>query len=139
MKTSVVPDHQLATERMGYVVRALLKFEGDAGENDSKAPLNLSLVLDRSGSMSGAKLRYARKAAAFLVRRLRPEDVVSVVAYDDAVTTVSEPATGGQQAGLAAEIEAIRTGGSTNLSGGWLSAGGINFKARLFQFGFGGF
>ncbi|MEO7502817.1 MAG: VWA domain-containing protein [Gemmatimonadaceae bacterium] len=120
MKTSVVLDYHLATGRVGYLVRALLKFEGDAQETDSKAPLNLSLVLDRSGSMSGEKLRYARNAAAFLVRRLRPEDVVSVVAYDDTVTTVAEPATGAQQAGLPAEIETIRTGGSTNLSGGWL-------------------
>ncbi|MEO5580160.1 MAG: VWA domain-containing protein, partial [Gemmatimonadaceae bacterium] len=54
------------------------------------------------------------------VRRLRPSDVVSVVAFDDQVTTVAEPATGEGQAGLPAEIERIDVGGSTNLSGGWL-------------------
>ena len=107
MKTSVILDFHLATGRVGYLVRALLKFEGDAQETDAKAPLNLSLVLDRSGSMSGEKLRYARNAAAFLVRRLRPEDVVSVVAYDTTVTTVAEPATGSQQASLPAEIEPV--------------------------------
>ena len=120
MKSQVILDYQLATGRIGYMVRALLKFEGDASQPDGQVPLNLSLVLDRSGSMGGEKIRYAREAAAFLVRRLRPTDVVSVVAFDDQVTTVAEPATGEGQTGLPAEIERIDIGGSTNLSGGWL-------------------
>ena len=70
--------------------------------------------------MSGPKLEYARHAAADLVRRLRPEDVVSVVTYDDEVTTVAEPNTGSAQRDLPGEIERIQSGGSTNLSGGWL-------------------
>jgi len=120
LRSQVILDYQLATGRVGYVVRALLKFEGDAAQHDGQVPLNLSLVLDRSGSMSGEKIRYAREAAAFLVRRLRPADVVSVVAFDNEVATVAEPATGEGQTGLPAEIERIEVGGSTNLSGGWL-------------------
>lgn len=120
MKSQVILDYQLATARAGYVVRALLKFEGDEAAPSRSVPLNLSMVLDRSGSMGGAKLRHARKAAAFLVRRLRPDDVVSVIAFDDSVITIAEPATGSAQAGLAREIESIHSGGSTNLSGGWL-------------------
>jgi len=120
LKSQVILDYHLATGRVGYVVRALLKFEGDAAHSDGKMPLNLSLVLDRSGSMGGEKIEYARKAAAFLVRRLRPTDVVSVVSFDDEVVTVAEPATGDAQSGLPAEIEQIEVGGSTNLSGGWL-------------------
>ena len=120
MKTSVVLDYHLASGRVGYVVRALLKFEGDSAIPAEHIPLNLSVVLDRSGSMSGPKLVYARRAAADLVRRLRPEDVVSVVAYDDQVTTVAQPHTGDAQSDLPAEIEGIEVGGSTNLSGGWL-------------------
>jgi Ca-activated chloride channel homolog len=70
--------------------------------------------------MHGGKLTAAREAAALLVRRLAPEDIVSVVAYDDQVETVAEPATGAAQADLPRQIERIETGGSTNLSGGWL-------------------
>jgi Ca-activated chloride channel homolog len=120
LKTSVLLDYQLATGRVGYLVRALLKFEGDSAPSTEHIPLNVSVVLDRSGSMSGPKLDYARRAAADLVRRLRPEDVVSVVTYDDQVTTVAEPDTGNAQRDLPRQIESIHSGGSTNLSGGWL-------------------
>jgi Ca-activated chloride channel family protein len=70
--------------------------------------------------MSGEKLDAARKAAAMLVRRLSPADTVSVVAFDDAVDVVAPPATGDAQEALPGLIESIQSGGSTNLSGGWL-------------------
>jgi Ca-activated chloride channel family protein len=50
-------------------------------------PLNFSLVLDRSGSMAGEKLRQMKDAAKMVVDRLGPGDLLSVVIFDD-----SEPA-----------------------------------------------
>jgi Ca-activated chloride channel family protein len=118
MKTTVLLDHEPVDG--GRVVRMLLRIEAEAPPRTDRLPLNLSIVLDRSGSMHGGKLHAARAAAALLVRRLSPEDVVSVVAYDDVVHTIAEPAKGAEQAGLPRAIESIETGGSTNLSGGWL-------------------
>ena len=119
MKTSVLLDHEPVADG-GFLVRALLRIEGDPPQDDDRVPLNLSLVLDRSGSMSGEPLRAALEAASLLVRRLRMEDVVSVVAYDDEVHVVAPPSTGEAQEGLVERIQEIRTGGMTNLSGGWL-------------------
>lgn len=130
MKTTILLEHEPYTAggaggpggvgTGAHVVRALLRIEAQPRTDQARVPLNLSIVLDRSGSMSGAKLAAAREAAALLVRRLWPEDVVSVVAYDDQVTTIAPPATGAAQFGLARHIEAIQSGGTTNLSGGWL-------------------
>ena len=120
MKHAVLVDHELAVSQHGYIVRALVRLTGHAPAGKTRTPINISLVLDRSGSMAGPKLDAAREAAAFLVQRLAPEDIVSVVAYDDEVETVALPATGSAQAGTTQRIHGIQTGGCTNLSGGWL-------------------
>jgi Ca-activated chloride channel family protein len=136
MQHKVLVDYELAVAQQGFIVRALLELKGKAPSPDNRIPLNLSIVLDRSGSMGGEKLSAARDAAAMLIRRLHPDDVVSVVAYDDEVITVADPATGDAQAALPRLVHDIGEGGSTNLSGGWLRgrelvargmrAGGVN-------------
>jgi Ca-activated chloride channel family protein len=120
MKHDVLLDYELAVTQDNFIVRALVKLTGQLPDSGARIPLNLSLVLDKSGSMHGEKLSAASNAAAFLVRRLHPQDVVSVVAYDDGIETVALPATGDRQHDLPRQIEAITSGGSTNLSGGWL-------------------
>lgn len=119
MKTSILLDHEPVADG-GYFVRALLRIEGDPPKAENRTPLNLSLVLDRSGSMQGEPLQAAIEAATMLVRRLRMEDIVSVVAYHNEVQVIARPATGEHQEELVRQIEGITVGGSTNLSGGWL-------------------
>lgn len=126
METLLQVDHQsLNSEDSpnpagGTVVRALLTIKGVAAERTSRAPIGLAFVLDRSGSMGGERIEAARSASARAVERLHPDDVVSVVAFDDQVRTVAAPRSRGQHVGLAAALHAIEVGGSTNLSGGWL-------------------
>jgi Ca-activated chloride channel family protein len=84
--------------------------------------LNLGLVVDRSGSMTGEKLEKAKEAAAHCVRTLSGQDRVAVVAYDNEVNVVAENTrltTEGRD-GLLRKIARIESRGNTNLSGGWL-------------------
>ena len=119
MKPSIQLDHEPVADG-GWLVRALLRIEGEERGDDRRVPLNLSLVLDRSGSMAGEKIAAAKQAARSLVQRLSPADTVSVVAFDSDVETIAAPETGEAQEDLASRIAALSAGSMTNLSGGWL-------------------
>ncbi len=61
-------------------------------ERGRRAPVNVAIVLDRSGSMEGRKLEEAKRAAIMAIGQLRDDDVISVVTYESTVD-VLVPAT----------------------------------------------
>ncbi len=88
--------------------------------DNSRLPLNISFVLDRSGSMHGAKLDYTKKAVQFAVRNLDSIDRVSLVIFDNQVELPIPSTTAEVKDQLAQLIENIYARGNTNLSGGLL-------------------
>lgn len=80
----------------------------------------LILVLDRSGSMSGAKIEQAKASLRFVVNNLHEGDLFNIVAYDSAVERFKPELqrfdTAARQAALG-WIEGIYAGGSTNIDG----------------------
>lgn len=95
-----------------------------------RTPLNLAIVLDRSGSMAGRPLTEAKRCAEHMIRGLTAEDRVALVAFDDDVTIVSPSVLAGSPAAILAALRDIDSGGSTNLHGGWL-AGAENVGAHV--------
>src|SRR5262249_55382640 len=53
--------------------------------NDNRTPVNVAFVIDRSGSMQGARIVQAREAAIMALNRLDANDIASVVIFDDKV------------------------------------------------------
>jgi len=91
-------------------------------QSNIRAPLNISLVLDRSGSMSGEKLNYVKRAAIHVLELLDEKDTASVVVYDDEIEMIvpSGNLTELFRKQAIHKVSTIQSGGSTNLSGGWL-------------------
>jgi Ca-activated chloride channel family protein len=91
-------------------------------QRETRPPLNLALVIDRSGSMGGEKLAYAKRAAQQVLTRLTARDRIAVVAYDDQIDIVSSSSlvTDADRATISSSIEALTPRASTNLGEGWL-------------------
>src|SRR6266403_1176890 len=126
---SPAPDVTLrVTPDRDYIYRSgsrevIVQVEIEARKNDEarRAPMNLYMVLDRSGSMEGAKLEKARQAAAMAVDKLNDDDIFSLVTYDDQTDLLIPPeCVGGRdhREELKTRIHRIQAGGSTALHAG---------------------
>jgi Ca-activated chloride channel family protein len=83
-----------------------------------RTPLNLAVVLDRSGSMTGAKIEKARQAAMGLVDQLAPGDSFSLIAYSDHAEVLVPAQELEDREAVKSRISHIRPGGSTALYAG---------------------
>jgi Ca-activated chloride channel family protein len=83
-----------------------------------RTPLNLCLVLDKSGSMSGGKIQRLKEAALQAVDRLGKEDVLSIVAFSDGAQVLLRATKLRDRSDAVAAIEHLQADGSTALYAG---------------------
>lgn len=83
-----------------------------------RPPINLSVVLDRSGSMGGRKIEDAKEAAVAALRRLDAQDLFSFVVYNAGVETILPAQPVADVEAMEQRIRAIGASGGTNLFGG---------------------
>lgn len=105
----------MTTQQLVYV---LLEAQPGAGMAQVQMPLNLSLVLDKSGSMQGNKIENLRQAAKLVVDRLGPQDTISIVAFSDRKYLIAGSQPVADKEELKKKIDRIRDGGGTAISGG---------------------
>lgn len=86
----------------------------------TRPPMALSLVVDASGSMAGAKIRHARIAAARMVESLSDGDMVSLYAFDHRIMEIAPQVVLNPRSRerLLRQIADLRDGGNTNMHGG---------------------
>ena len=117
----------------GAIERAVIKIALDGARpvrHGWRPPVNLALVIDRSGSMSGEKIAKAREAALEAVRRLDPDDIVSLIAYDTTVETLLPAQRVGDRRRLEEAICSLEAGGNTALYAG-VSRGAAEVRRHL--------
>ena len=123
MTLSIQTDRSLIRAEARSTRYVLVSLDAPAAERrTTRSPINVSLVLDRSGSMGGEKLRLAKQATENALRLLGPADRFSLVTYDDVVevvapATLATPEAIRQALDLLARVDAR---GSTDLCGGWM-------------------
>ena len=123
-RLTVKTDRRLIRSRhhsVRFVVARVTAPEADT--RTERPPVNLAFVLDRSGSMGGAKIRLAMQAVEEAIRRLKATDRFSVVIYDNEIETLvpgtfATPTARSRAMELLARVDAR---GATNLSEGWLT------------------
>lgn len=116
-----------------YLVARLKAHRKDDRRPAERAPLNIALVIDASGSMGGGKLEAAKEAALGLAERLTERDRLTVVSFasDVLVHLDGVAVTTDNAARIRSEISRLRTRGMTLLSGGWFA--GVECAARIVE------
>ena len=102
------------------LVYVLTEIFPGSGLKDARLPLNFALVLDRSGSMAGEKLRTLKDAVKKLIDQLQAKDLISIVTFETRtqVLVTAQPAV--DKVSLKQQVDRILDGGGTNMANGLL-------------------
>lgn len=105
-----------------YVLQIGVSSESVAAAD--RAPMNVTLVLDTSGSMSGHPIEMLKASCRAIASSLRSGDIVSMVTWDTSNNVVlsGHAVSGSDDATLLQRIASIEAAGGTDLHGG-LTAG----------------
>ncbi len=124
------PDHVRVAARLshpliiaGEEARVYLRVDVEApAARAALRPVAVGVALDRSGSMYGSKMAFAKLAVKHLVEMLTTDDVVAVSAYDDVVERVVPAGKVQDPLVIVTRVMSLEARGTTNLSGGYLDA-----------------
>jgi len=118
-----LPSDGAAITTVSATLRSAAMSDVDGG-GPSRAPLDVVIALDRSGSMNGQKLKLCQETVTLLVRELRADDRFALVSFDHKVKLEFplRAMRDDERADAEATAQRLCAGGTTNLSGGLLEA-----------------
>lgn len=99
----------------GSRVESILPVRFDVEKKREQSYMALVLAIDRSGSMTGEKIEFAKEAAKATAELLGPDDQVGVVVFDSAATPVVRLQRAANRTRIVNEIAKISPGGGTNI------------------------
>ena len=111
---------------------ALLVIKSNGQQIGRRAPINICLVIDRSGSMEGEPLNYVKRACDYVVDMLEPNDILSIVTFEEQVDILMPARKVVNKALVKEHIHRIEVGNTTNLYDG-LMAGCMQIASVLPQ------
>ncbi len=110
--SSISPYQSEAVLQIGFTT-------GSSNDRTNLHPVNLSLVIDKSGSMAASdKMSRVKESLLKMIDQLRPNDIISIVAYDHAASVLLSATRVGNGQMIKNSINSLRPGGSTNLHAG---------------------
>lgn len=101
------------TPQVAYLLIEMLPSQSVA---QVRMPVNVSFVLDRSGSMKGEKIERVRRATARALELLGPQDIASVVIFDHRTEVLIPAAPVTNQRELQDKVSRIRDAGGTKIA-----------------------
>ncbi len=99
----------------GTRIEKILPVRFDGEKEKSQPSLAIALVIDRSGSMSGAKIEMAKESARATAEVLEPDDLISVIAFDNQPYTVVRLQRASNRLRISTDIARLQPGGGTNI------------------------
>jgi len=105
----------LATPQVAYI---LINIQPGQALASVQAPLNFSLVLDRSGSMSGSNIKNLREAVKLAIGQMTSQDYVSIVSFHERADLVVASQAVTNPADLQRKVDKIDASGGTSISEG---------------------
>jgi Ca-activated chloride channel family protein len=99
-------------------------------EEANRPPVNLAIVLDRSGSMSGDKIEQAKEAAIQAIRRMGAKDRISIVAYSNHAETIASAQSAKNAEKLVNLVRQLKANGGTALFAG-VNQGAAELRKNL--------
>ena len=129
-----VSRQHLAISELPQMLYLLVELRSLEGGSDSSLPLNLCLVIDRSTSMQGERLRRVKGALRLVLPELSPGDMLSVVSFSDRAELVVSPGPTGEHQEALETIDDIEASGGTEIYQGLLAGVRQLRKAPLSEY-----